>query len=867
MRNILFILFILSIITSCEQKITDAFAYSGILEVSETEMHFNAGAYSKTIEVKGVVEWDVDTNTIIEPWCQIAPVKDYKSKEYITVFVDPNEMTERRETKFQIVSGSQQAVVNVVQLGNIPEILFSSDSLVIGLDTNLLKINYVTNVEYEMSYNGDWFHVEYEDYQEDKRLIINVSANHTGIERKGVIIFKNKTGLEEWEWTFRQLSTQAPYTPTDVDKLNPNMKVFPISATASSEADGKGIEKSYDGNKLNYYQSKYQNETEPVVLEYSFDGTTPIDYINYIPYEGDTEKSFKITEIWVKEEGSEYELVKTQIFQKSGEQVVVFDNTIEKPQSIKFVVKSSYDTEKNLMVVACSEMEFYSAEMRYTDIFADPIYGSLKNDVTLDKIFDMEDLVFRSIAYHLYHNTYDEGRILKCISYPNVKKNYLTFNGSYGGLDNVTGVAVSSGEEVPIFANNIKQDIVYAVVFNPENPSQTKRYRLFDGINKIMADYDGHLYINYVSPEAKEIDVHIAGGRYNGYYDLSKQTTYELSNITTSSYIDVVGEYAQLLFKKEQLQGIDLASLVTAYDNIVRSQQVFMGLEKYQQEFNNNILFLEVSDKFEIKYENHYVTCPEIDIEKLTQTDKITGKTLWDLAVAVGTIHNHNALRWNGITYTTPKLFALATQQAFGESLQVNVDNWYSNAFSNIIVPEKKLASLRDDFYDYPEKIIPFWQLQIYATEVLGEDDFYADVLYKLRTSSLPPYFYERYFKKYVQDRLRLNLTDYFKRWGFSTTMNNGYNKAPKALVYLTSNNIEHFKQSNTAPPSADGYRVSGTRISIINPQNVVAYLVKHTFVPMQVFDVQSFQVAEWKNSMRIYAVSTDGTEVELSRL
>ncbi len=860
MRNVLFTLFVILVLTGCEQKITDAFAYSGVLEVSETDVRFNAGAYSKTIEVEGVINWEIDTS-LMENWCQIDTVKNYRGKEYITVFVDSNEMIDNRESKFLVISGTQEVIVNVTQIGNVPQMLFSSDSLVIGLDTNLLKIDFITNVEYQMSLDGDWFQVEEEDYQGDKRLLVMVSPNSTGMDRKGEIRFKHKNGVEEWIWSFRQLHVKSSYDAVGVDKLNPNLKVLPESATASSESEGKGIEKSYDGDDISYFQSTFQNQTEYIELEYRFDGVTPIDYICYVPYEGDVSKSFKTTEIWVEQDGGQYELIKTHVFSKSGRQIVVFENTIEKLTGMKFVVKSSYDNEDGLIVAACSEMEFYTAGMRYTNIFADPVYSSLQNGVTLDKIFAIEDPVFRNIAYHLFQDSYDEGRIMKCYSYPDVKANYLSFYGSYGGIDNVTGISVRAGDVIPIFAHNIKENIVYVVVFNPENPNETKRYPLYDGVNKITMDYDGHLYIRFTSSENKEIDIHIAAGDYNGYYDLSKGDLY-LSN-TNSSYIDLVGNHAHLLFKKEHILGSDLATLVTRYDKIVNSQQLFMGLEKYEQMFDNRVLFLERSNSFDIKYQNSIVECPETEIANLTDAEQIKGKTLWDLAVAVGTIHNHKLITWKGVVYATPKLFALATQQAFEEASQASAEGWYLDAFSSIVIPEKKLADLPDNYYDYPEKIVPFWQLKLYATEVLGIEDFYMDVLYEARKKT---YSSDYYFIKFIQNRLELDLTSYLKKWGFGRTVSNSFEEAPAALVFLTPNNVEEFKKGNTLP-SANGYTVRYGNVTIDNPQNVVAYLVKHTYIPMQVFDVASFKVLDWKDSMRIYALGIDGTEVELPRL
>ncbi len=865
MRHILFIIFMILILTSCENKITDAFAYSGILEVSESEMNFKAAAYSKTIEVKGVMDWDIDTNHI-DPWCKVMAVKNYGGKEYVTAFVDSNSLAINRETKFYVVSEEQRIVIDITQIGNIPQVLFSIDSLTIGLEPNVLLVDFVTNIEYELSLNADWFQVKDVDYEGDRRLRISVLENKSGAERQGEIKFTHKDGIEEWIWTFRQLNKEGTYSAQGVGKLDPNLRVLPSSAKASSESEGKGIEKSYDGENVTHYQSLFQKESEPVELVYNFDGTSTIDYISYLPYAGDISKSFKTTQIWVEQEDGEYKYLKTVDFRNSGEQIVTLATSIESPKSIKFVVTSSYDNEEGLLVVACAEMGFYSADTRYPDIFADPVYSRLHDDVTLDKIFEMEDVLFRNIAYHLYNNTYDAGRIINCNSYLDVTKYPLSFR-SYGGLDNVTGITVKAQEEIPIFANKIGDDEVYATILNPENINEIKKYRLFDGVNKIKANFDGHIYISFISDEEKNVDIHVAGGNYNGYLDLSKDLDYNLLNAAKSSYIDIIGNHSQLLFKKEHLQDKDIVSLVATYDEIVHSQHLFMGLEKYGLKFDNRILFLETSKSFDISFRSYFIECPEIMIDKLTDIQQIKGDILWDLALAVGTIHKHNCLLFDGVIFTTPKLFALATELAFNEPLSIDANNWYSDGFKSILIPEEKLADLPDKDGEIPGKITPFWQLQLYASEVLGEEDFYKDVLFQLRALGNMPE-RERMFISVVQNRLKLNMTTYFKKWGFNTrgVYAGNYKKAPEGLIYLTSNNVEEFKKEEGVTPSAYGYFVAGKKVTVYFPQNVVAYTVRHSVVDMQVFIEDSFIVNDWKDSMKIYAVGADGTEVEIRR-
>ena len=90
--------------------------------------------------------------------------------------------------------------------------------------------------------------------------------------------------------------------------------------------------------------------------------------------------------------------------------------------------------------------------------------------------------------------------------------------------------------------------------------------------------------------------------------------------------------------------------------------------------------------------------------------------------------------------------------------------------------------------------------------------------------------------------------------------------KIPSSAVYITPENIEVYKHPGKV--AADGYRVSKKRnITVINPENVVAYYVSHTFIPTTISVSPVFEVEDWKDSMKVYAIGADGEEIELKRL
>ena len=87
-------------------------------------------------------------------------------------------------------------------------------------------------------------------------------------------------------------------------------------------------------------------------------------------------------------------------------------------------------------------------------------------------------------------------------------------------------------------------------------------------------------------------------------------------------------------------------------------------------------------------------------------------------------------LTWGGMTEVSNNLFSMYGTMSLGDSSRLSKRHIYEAAFSKVLnAPEKQfIMCVKDPFH----KLIPFWQIQIYADKI-GYKDFYADLMEHLR--------------------------------------------------------------------------------------------------------------------------------------
>ena len=184
---------------------------------------------------------------------------------------------------------------------------------------------------------------------------------------------------------------------------------------------------------------------------------------------------------------------------------------------------------------------------------------------------------------------------------------------------------------------------------------------------------------------------------------------------------------------------------------------------------------------------------------------------------------------------------------------------------------------------------MPFWQLYLYCSQVLGNKDFYKDLYEAIRISPNPATAgdCQLEFVKKTCEAAHLDLTPFFEKYGFLKPFKmeiNDYGKKmfevteegvkqtrkdvkvkkyPKLKVpfwYITDNTVELFKSPQ---PIEKGTAVcKGNTFTMKNWKNVVAYEIfqngKLVFVaPLQHFTVENAVVDA---KVKGYAIDADGS-------
>jgi hypothetical protein len=247
-------------------------------------------------------------------------------------------------------------------------------------------------------------------------------------------------------------------------------------------------------------------------------------------------------------------------------------------------------------------------------------------------------------------------------------------------------------------------------------------------------------------------------------------------------------------------------------------------------------------------------------------------------------------MKWIGTTEVTNNIYSLYVQTQFGNVSRLTTSKTYEAAFSALMLPEIPHGAATDPFV----KLVPFWQLQLYAQAAGKADAYYPDLFENLRRFADKTDNGERQldYVKYSCQLLQLDLTDFFVDWGFlrevnlsivdyateplkitaaqvnetkNTIVGYGYAPAPATLPYLTDNNVD-FLKNRQAVVTGTASR-SGQRITLTGWQNVMVYKTYYEGSVVYISADPSFNIPSDypADSTEIKAVQWDGTEIAVT--
>lgn len=915
MKNILFLLCCLLSLLSCTKE---DIAADPVLTVNPDTLVFQKGKVTGDVKVIATHEWGAQVEEGGE-WCVVEVVS-----ELLKVSVSENKNVNERWAVIDVHSGELHHKVRVCQFGSKPAMLIKPAELKdLPYEPAETEVMIITNVELVVSLPDSikWISVAERKGEQDTVLVrFETGLNTAFAKRETKITVKQKDGeLTHWI-PVTQLGCPNGYEVLEPEGITGDSLLKVKSAWASSFQSGAGIEKSFDGNMGTLYHSNWSNKPSdyfPITLDYNFESTDRLDYVVYYPRTDGSNGLFKQVEIWYKTE-STANWTKRGDFDFRGSSMpssVTFPEGLEKPTAVRFVVKSGSGDGQGF--ASCAEMQFYQkTETAAATVFLDETYSALSDGVTYEQIMKMENEFLRNIAKALYLKIYPlEDRVKNYQPYRNPEAIASEYKiNAYNRLDNPTGIYGRSGEEVVVFVGEIPDgEQIGLCQMDWKKGYSSTNYFLKSGMNKLTMKADGLLYIMYNTEKFKTVDpikIHIASGTINGCFDMEQGDTDVkwqklLSQASSASgFLDLRGEYAHLCFPVSDYKSNvgSPTALLREYDRMVRLEHELMGLPQNGHIVKNHMFFHAVFDDSYMYATSYRTAYQQGTLKEILNVGKFKTSAIWGPAHEVGHMHQTRpGLKWIGTTEVTNNIHSMNVQVAFGNPTRLMTEDLgngltrYEKAFTSIVAKKTAHGNEGDVFC----KLVPFWQLQLYATKVAGKPNLYPDLHEKIRNTIYPSDdskngISQLTFVRYSSEILDENLTDFFRAWGFLreidvliedyakemltvTTLQIKETEAaiarypstvPGGLIYMNDNNVKLF--INKAPVVAGTVTRTDQKITLNGWENVVAWELCNGEQILLVrqrttFDVPKDVIGDWSaGEFFIRGVAFDGTRTSI---
>lgn len=442
---------------------------------------------------------------------------------------------------------------------------------------------------------------------------------------------------------------------------------------------------------------------------------------------------------------------------------------------------------------------FFSTQAVINDLnyFSDWTASELNEEFKKKQLKYFKSPLMKDLAEKMADGTYESRYLLntyKPIPSDKTLTDKLKLHNGYSKYENITGVYLERGENVVLVGDlhgrNISLFIPdwmrqptpgYKPTKDPEGWGLKKQeIPLREGVNIIYVKKAGNVYVNYFDDEpenAPEITIHFVTGKVNGYFDSEKHSNDDWKRLLDNAVgpvMDIKTKYMQLAYPVEYLKEFRYRSgkeLAESYDKIMEQQYTFNGAIKYGRIPNKRILA-------RVNY-NYYMFRDGDGVAFLgnkSTMESALGDNIsynWGVNHEIGHVMQMTPqLTWGGMTEVSNNLFTMYVSTSTSKTSSLSKYNTYEKAFKTVLEAKEKpfILSVKDPF----EKLVPFWQLQIFAVKI-GYPDFYADLMEYMRNNpdkgkgnASINNMYE--FIKVSCDLLKTDLIDFFEKWGFFVT-------------------------------------------------------------------------------------------------
>ncbi|HUT10764.1 MAG TPA: M60 family metallopeptidase [Thermoguttaceae bacterium] len=444
---------------------------------------------------------------------------------------------------------------------------------------------------------------------------------------------------------------------------------------------------------------------------------------------------------------------------------------------------------------AAADMEALKADMTF---FTDASCSQLKTGVQLKDLDGFKSDLLKTVAAGMLSATYDKTyRAASYEAYPSPRAlgNVLKLGDGFSRYENITGIYLDAGENVVFVGDTGGKELSLLIPDWMRKPAEginpakdpngwglhKQKIELEEGPNAIHVEKGGNVYVSYFDDHAEKapkVSVHFPTGKVNGFFDASKHTNADwdrLLDSAVSPILDARGKHIQVAYPVEWFnvytrgKGVEL---INNYDAMLNHHYSLMGLVKYEKVPKNRILarvnfnYYMFRDGDGVAYLGNKGTMRMVADPSVV----IVGDPCWGFCHEVGhVLQMRPQMTWGGMTEVSNNIFSLYTVGMMGNESRIKRQKNYASARKNIIEASPKKSFL--DHKDVFDRLVPFWQLHLYFSRN-GRPDFYADVMEEMRrrpdagrgNDSIRNQFE---FVQICCDVAKLDLTDFFDKWGF----------------------------------------------------------------------------------------------------
>ena len=440
------------------------------------------------------------------------------------------------------------------------------------------------------------------------------------------------------------------------------------------------------------------------------------------------------------------------------------------------------------------DVEALRADMKF---FTDPSCSQLKTSVRLTDLAAFKSDLLKTVAAGMLDGTYD--RTFRAASYeaspsPRQLGATLKLGNGFSRYENITGIYLEAGEHVVFVGSTGGKEISLLIPDwmrkPPEgvDPAKDPRgwglykqtIRLQEGFNVVQVTKSGNAYVSYFDDHAEQapkVTVHFPKGKVNGFFDAARHTNADWDRLldrAVSPIMDARGKHIQVAYPVEWFKkytrgkGVEL---ISNYDAMLNHHYTLLGLVKYKKVPRNRILARVNFNYYMFRDGDGVAYLGDKGTMRMVADPSVVvrGDPCWGFCHEVGHALQMRQITWRGMTEVSNNLFSMYTGGKMGNASRLKAQKNYASARKNIIEANPKRSYLADG--DVFDRLVPFWQLHLHCSRN-GRPDFYADVMEQMRlrpdagsgNDSIRNQFE---FVKICCDVAKLDLTDFFEKWGF----------------------------------------------------------------------------------------------------